>query len=65
MVGDLSAIDMEGNPRSLATYGMLQIELLDASGNELNIAPGNTATLQFPVPTELRASAPHYSPMEL
>jgi len=63
MVGDLSAIDMEGNPRSLATYGMLQIELLDASGNELNIAPGNTATLQFPVPTELRASAPSTIPL--
>ena len=63
MVGDLSAIDMEGNRRSLATYGMLQIELLDQSGNELNIANGSTATLQFPVPAELQGNAPSTIPL--
>jgi len=63
MVGDLSAIDMEGNRRALATYGMLQIELLDPSGNELNLASGATATLQFPVPSGLQANAPSNIPL--
>jgi len=63
IVGDLSAIDMEGNRRSLATYGMLQIELLDPSGNELNIANGSAATLQFPVPSEMQGNAPSTIPL--
>ncbi|MBT8219847.1 MAG: carboxypeptidase-like regulatory domain-containing protein [Bacteroidia bacterium] len=63
VVGDLSAIDAEGNVRSLATYGMLQIELLDGAGNELNIADGQQATLQFPVPQELINNAPSTIPL--
>ncbi|HKK89450.1 MAG TPA: carboxypeptidase-like regulatory domain-containing protein, partial [Saprospiraceae bacterium] len=49
MVGDLSGIDLEGNQSALTTYGMLQVELLDPSGNELNLAEGQTAELGFPV----------------
>lgn len=63
MVGDLSAIDSEGELVGLSTYGMLQVELEAADGSELNIAEGNTAILEFPVPQSLRTSAPAIIPL--
>lgn len=63
MIGDLSAIDKDGNERALATYGMLQIELLDPAGNELNLAQEAAAILQFPVPAALQSHAPSTIPL--
>jgi len=63
MVGDLSGIDEDGIKRSLSTFGMLQVELLDDNGNELNIAEGNTATLVFPVPSAMQNAAPQTIPL--
>ncbi len=57
MVGDLSGIDEEGNIRSLGSYGMLQVELLDNAGNELNLGDNQEATLEFPVPESMQSSA--------
>ncbi len=63
MVGDLSGINSDGETVTLGTFGMLQIELLDASGNELNLAEGAESTLVFPVPTSLQSKAPTIIPL--
>ena len=63
MIGDLSGLDEDGNYRSLSSMGMLQVELLDASGNELNIGPGETAELKFPIPSSLESKAESTIPL--
>ncbi len=56
--GDLRGISTNGAENILETYGMVGAELADASGNVLKIATGKTATVSFPIPTSLTASAP-------
>ncbi len=63
MIGDLSGLDSEGGYRSLSSMGMLQVELSDANGNELNIAPGDRAELKFPIPAELLSKATSTIPL--
>jgi len=63
MVGDLSAIDSEGELVGLSTYGMLQVELEATDGSELNLNEGSTAVLEFPVPQSIRANAPTEIPL--
>jgi len=63
MVGDLSGIDENGNERSLGSYGMLQIELLDETGKELNLGNGSEAELIFPVPASMQGNAPETIPL--
>jgi len=63
MVGDLSAIDSEGELVGLSTYGMLQVELEAEDGSELNLSEGSTAVLEFPVPQSIRANAPTEIPL--
>ncbi len=63
MVGDLSGIDLEGQNRALITYGMLQVELMDDSGNVLNLSAQHEAELSFPVPLSMRDQAPSQIPL--
>jgi len=63
MVGDLSGIDEDGNTRSLSTMGMLQVELIGEGGELLNLGEGESATLTFPIPQELMASATPMIPL--
>ncbi len=63
MIGDLSGLDEDGNFRSLSSMGMLQVELSDAAGNELNIGPGETAELTFPIPASLMDKAKSTIPL--
>lgn len=63
MPGDLRAIDSDEENVQLATYGMLAVELRGNSGQELNIANGNTAELTFPLPAELASVAPSSIPL--
>ena len=49
MPGGLIAEDKEGYTRVLGTLGMVAVELRDANGNELNLADGAEATVQFPI----------------
>jgi hypothetical protein len=56
--GDLRGISTNGVENILETYGMVGAELTDASGNTLKIATGKTATVSFPIPASLTASAP-------
>lgn len=56
--GDLRGITAAGVENILETYGMAGAELEDASGSVLKIAPGKTATINFPIPAALSATAP-------
>src|SRR6185312_12452020 len=42
----------------ITSYGMLAVELESLTGEKLQIAPGNTATLMIPVPPSVASSAP-------
>ncbi len=63
MMGDLSAIDTEGNLVGLSTFGMLQVELRTDDNEHLNLAGNTIAELQFPVPEELLDIAPDIIPL--
>lgn len=63
MVGDLSGIDENGRQVALQTFGMLNVELLDEDGEELQLEEGKMATLSFPVPDEIIAQAPPTIPL--
>lgn len=54
MPGDLSAVRTDATPAQLVSYGMVGVELKDLSGNKLQLAPGKTATLTFPVPDKFK-----------
>jgi hypothetical protein len=56
--GDLRGVSTTGVENILETYGMVGAELTDASGNVLKIATGKTATVSFPIPASLSATAP-------
>lgn len=58
LMGDLRGITTSGEERGLSTYGMIGVEMTDAGGQVLKIAPGKTAELTFPVPASLQAGAP-------
>ncbi len=56
--------DDKNNKRGLLTsYGMLAVELESASGEKLQIANGNKATLTAPIPASLSGSAPASIPL--
>ena len=55
--GDLAAIRTDGSDAQLISYGMTGVELTDANGNEVKIAEGSEATVTFPIPTSMAASA--------
>lgn len=63
MPGDLLAVNELNDEVVLATYGMMAVELESATGAPLNIAEDKTATMSFPVPTELLAQAPTEIPL--
>lgn len=58
MPGALFAMDKDGFSRVLGTLGMVAVELRDANGNELNLADGVQATVQFPIAESQLADAP-------
>ena len=61
--GDLRGIDSSNGEYILKSYGMVGAELQDNSGNILKLAPGKTATVSFPIPVSLQASAPQSIPL--
>jgi len=56
--GDLRGITTSGEERGLQTFGMLGVELTSNTGQALNMAPGKTAELTFPIPASLLGNAP-------
>jgi hypothetical protein len=63
MPGNLQGIDRNNREVSMATYGMLAVTLSGASGEPLQVAPGQRATLTFPLPPAYRVSAPGSIPL--
>ncbi|MFK7808785.1 MAG: carboxypeptidase-like regulatory domain-containing protein [Saprospiraceae bacterium] len=63
MPGDLRATNIQGDQVQLATYGMISVELEGDGGEPLNIADGQTASIELPVPSELAGSAPTTIPL--
>lgn len=61
--GDLRGINSSNGEYLLKSYGMVGAEIQDNSGNTLKIAPGKTATITFPIPTALQATAPESIPL--
>lgn len=57
MPGGLFGLTEEGGFTTMASFGMLMVELEDNEGNELELALSKKATLHFPVPAELQAGA--------
>lgn len=63
MPGDLRGTDAENRIVGLQTFGMMAVELEGSSGQKLQLAPGKTATLHFPVSPSGLSSAPATIPM--
>ena len=63
MPGDLRGVDSSNGEYILKSYGMLGAELKDNAGNILKIATGKTATVSFPIPSSLLATAPQSIPL--
>jgi hypothetical protein len=63
MPGDLRGINTAGAIKLLQTYGMAAVELTGTSGELLQIASGKKATLSFPLPVSLAATAPTSIPL--
>ena len=56
MPGMLFAENANGSPRVLETYGMIAVELLSASDEELQLADGSTAEISVPVPQNVTST---------
>ena len=61
MPGSLMAQNATGSQRTLETYGMMNVELQDASGNKLQIA--NPTSIEMPISSTQLASAPTTIPL--
>ena len=61
MPGSLMAQNASGSQRILETYGMMNVELQDASGNKLQIA--NPTSIEMPISSAQLASAPTTIPL--
>jgi hypothetical protein len=63
MPGDLRGIGSDGNETALQSFGMMDVEMQDASGNKLQLAAGQQATLTMAIPDSLQAIAPAAIPL--
>ncbi len=61
--GDLRGVNSSNGEYLLKSYGMVGAELKDDNGNTLKIAPGKTASITFPIPASLQATAPETIPL--
>ncbi len=63
MPGDLRGTDTSNRTAALQSFGMVAIELEGSAGEKLQIAPGKTATISFPIPAALQSAAPTTTPL--
>jgi hypothetical protein len=57
--GSFLADDKDNKRVILASYGMIAVELESSAGEKLQISTGNTARLNFSIPSSLHSSAPN------
>lgn len=63
MPGDLNALRTDQSEALLISYGMVAVELKGADGEKLNLAPGQKATLSFPIPDAFKDNTPESIPL--
>jgi hypothetical protein len=61
--GDAAARRADNSLADLLSYGVLRVQLTGASGEQLQLRSGSTATLRYPVPTRLASSQPSTIPL--
>ena len=61
--GNLKAVSSLNQPGVLQSFGVVAVELNDASGNKLQLAQGKTATITLPIPAALLNKAPASIPL--
>ena len=63
MPGNLTGINLEGEEKVLASYGMIGVELISSSGEYLELPEGAQAEIELSVPASLLANAPATIPL--
>jgi len=63
MPGDLTGTTTEQERVVLTSMAMITVELMDDSGNKLQVKEGNTVDVKIPVPESLQGNAPSTIPM--
>ncbi len=63
MPGDLRGISLGGEEQTLATFGMLGVELESPTGEALRLAAGQEVEISMPIPSEKAAVAPVTIPL--
>ncbi|MFT5264035.1 MAG: hypothetical protein ACI8YQ_002779 [Polaribacter sp.] len=63
MPGNLQGLNADVEEMTLATYGMIAVELEGENGEALNIANNMTATISMPVPADMLNAAPSEIPL--
>lgn len=63
MPGDLRGTNTSDQQVQLTSYGMIGVELESIDGEALNLADGQTATIEMPVPNTLLGNAPATIPL--
>ena len=58
MPGDLTAINASNGLVVLRSFGMMGVEMYSESGEYIDLLPGQTAILEFPVDPQLQSIAP-------
>ena len=61
--GDFAGKRLDGRQTELLSYGVLRVHITDASGNELKLAEGKTATLTYPIAASMQKDAPASIPL--
>lgn len=58
MPGDLRAVAAGGEEGTLATFGMIGVELSDQNGNPVQVASGSEVEISMPIPADKLSVAP-------
>ena len=61
--GDLAAIDSGNSEVILISWGMVNVELTDGSGNSLQLKDGSDAGVTFPIPAGMETNPPATIPL--
>lgn|GEM_PF-1305262 len=61
--GDMLARRTDASTSVLYSYGILRVKLTDSNGEDLQVAPGKTATLRIGIPKSQLATAPATIPL--
>jgi hypothetical protein len=63
VAGDLKSVSNSNQPGVLQSFGVVAVEINDATGNKLQLANGKTANITMPIPSELQNNAPASIPL--